>query len=318
MTVMHLDTNDRVASSLMDIRPLQKPDIEAWIDMRHQLWTHHEREDLIGDTADWVQGKLGVFVAETGGGLVGFAEVTMHDHAPGCTTSPVGYLEGWWVDPDHRRRGVGSALLAASERWSRDHGATEFASDAYADSEVSRAVHAAAGFREKRAVVRFHKQIVDAEETLDAVDADATVTLREIAADNVRAVIRLDVAPFQKAFVAPNAVSLAQYAATAKAWTRAVYADDTPVGYVLLSDNEEETYRYYLWRFMIDRRFQGMGFGKAAMELVIEYVRSQPEADGLCTSYVPMAGGPGEFYHRLGFVDTGDEDDGELETFLTF
>ncbi len=108
---------------------------------------------------------------------------------------------------------------------------------------------------------------------------------------------------------------------TEKAWTRAIYADETPVGCVLLADDGDdgaETYRYFLWRFMIDRRYQGMGFGEAAMGLIIEYVRSRPGANGLTTSYVPLAGGPGDFYHRLGFVDTGDVDDGELETFLAF
>ena len=302
----------------MEIRALDKSDIEAWINMRQRLWADHDREELVGETVDWVLGRLGVFVAETAEGLIGFAEVTMHDHADGCSTSPVGYLEGWWVESDHRRRGAGAALLAGSEQWARDHGATEFASDAHADNKASRAAHAAVGFVEKRAVVRFHKQIAEGVEAAAVIATGATVTLREITGDNVRAVTKLDVAPSQKAFVAPNAVSLAQYAVAEKAWTRAVYADDTLVGYVLLADDEGEAYRYYLWRFMIDRRYQGMGFGAAAMELIIEYVRSQPGAEGLATSYVPLTGGPGEFYHRLGFVDTGNEDDGELESFLAF
>jgi GNAT superfamily N-acetyltransferase len=313
-----VDTNDRVVSMVMEIRPLNKADVEAWVDMRHRLWPDHEREELVGETVDWIHGKLGIFIAETGDGLVGFAEVTMHDRAPGCTTSPVGYLEGWWVEPNHRRKGIGTALLDASDTWSRERGATEFASDAHADNEASRLAHTAAGFVEKRAVVHFHKQISGKTQESLGVDAGATVTLREIDADNVRAITRLAVAPHQRAFVAPNAISLAQYAFAASAWTRAVYADDTPVGYVLLADEEGEAYRYFLWRLMIDRRYQGMGFGEAAMELIVEHVRSQPGAVGLATSYVPLAGGPGEFYHRLGFVDTGQEDGGELETVLTF
>lgn len=284
----------------MVIRPLDKPDIEAWIGMRHRLWAAYEREDLIRETVDWAQGKLGVFVAEAFDGLVGFAEVTMRERAPGCTTSPVGYLEGWWVDPDYRREGIGSALLAACEQWSRVHGATEFASDAHADNEVSRAAHEAAGFAEKRAVVRFHKQIGDAQATPPEVDRAATITLREINRENVRAVIRLDVAPHQKTMVASNAVSLAQYSVTTKAWTRAIYADDVLVGYVLVSDDHEAA-DYYLWRLMVDRRYQGMGFGRIAMQLVIDYVRTRPGAKGLSTSYVPVAGGPEGFYKSLGF-----------------
>ena len=302
----------------MEIRPLNKAKVEAWIDMRHRLWPDYERHELVGESVEWALGKLGVFVAGTEDGLTGFAEVSMRDRAPGCTTSPVGYLEGWWVESEQRRRGVGIALLKASEQWARDHGATEFASDAHADNEVSRAAHSAAGFAEKRAVVGFHKPITDTAEVPVGVGTGAAVTLREIDANNVRAITALAVAPHQRAFVAPNAVSLSQYAFATMAWTRAVYADDTPVGYVLLADEEGESFRYFLWRFMIDRRYQGMGFGEAAMELIIEHVRSQPGAVGLATSYVPLAGGPGEFYHGLGFVDTGEEDGGELETVLRF
>lgn len=301
----------------MEIRSLNKSDIEVWIDMRHRLWPYHERSGLAAEVGEWGLGRTGVVVAELGGELVGFAEAAMRDRAPGCTTSPVGYLEGWWVGPEHRRRGIGSALLEASEQWARDRGATEFASDAHVDDDVSRAVHRAAGFAEKRPVVRFHKMIAERAEVPAGVGAGATITLREIDEDNVRAVTRLDVTPSQRAFVAPNAVSLAQCAVATRAWTRAIYAADTLVGYVLLVDDEERC-EYFLWRFMIDRRFQGLGFGRAATELIVEYVRGRPGADGLATSYVPMVGGPGEFYHRLGFVDTGNEDDGELETFLAF
>ena len=302
----------------MEIRPLDKPDVEAWIGMRHRLWSDHERHELVGETVDWVHGKLGVFVAEAGDGLVGFAEATMHEQAEGCITSPVGYLEGWWVAPEHRRSGVGTALLKASEQWARDLGAVEFGSDAYADNLTAKAAHRANGFAAHPAVVPFYKRIDDDASNVGAPDAASTVTLREIDEDNLRAVLRLTVAPYQRAFVAPNAISLAQYAFETTAWTRAIYADETAIGYVLLADEEDETYRYFLWRFMIDQRFQSMGFGKDAMGLIIEYVRSLPGANGLATSYVPLAGGPGEFYHRLGFVDTGDVDDGELETFLAF
>ncbi len=305
----------------MEIRPLETADVEAWVDMRHRLWPEHTREELVGETVDWVHGKLGVFVAALEQGLVGFAEVTMHERADGCTTSPVGYLEGWWVDRERRRSGVGTALLRAAERWARGRGATEFASDAHADNDASRAAHVANGFETRAPVTRFHKRISGGGSDVPDVGPDASVELREIDRDNVRAVTRLSVAPHQRAFVAPNAISLAEYAVTEKAWTRAIYADETPVGYVLLADDGDdgaEAYRYFLWRFMIDRRYQGMGFGEAAMGLIIEYVRSLPGANGLATSYVPLAGGPGDFYHRLGFVDTGDVDDGELETFLAF
>jgi GNAT superfamily N-acetyltransferase len=318
MTISVVGTSDRVGSTVMEIRPLEMTDVEVWVDMRHRLWPEHVREELVRETVDWAHGKLGVFVAALDDDLVGFAEVAMRDRAEGCTTSPVGYLEGWWVDSEYRRSGVGTTLLEAAEKWARDHGAVEFASDAYVDSDASRAAHVANGFEMRAAVTQFHKRIADGDGGVADIGTDAIVTLREISKDNVRAVIRLAVAPHQWAFVAPNSVSLAQYAVTEKAWTRAIYADETLVGYVLLAVDDDETYRFFLWRFMIDRRYQGMSFGRTAMDVIIAYVRSQPGADGLATSYVPLVGGPGGFYHSLGFVDTGEVEDGEVLTFLEF
>ena len=142
--------------------------------------------------------------------------------------------------------------------------------------------------------------------------APAIVTLREVDDDNVMAVIDLEVAPDQTEFVAPNVKSLAQAFATTNVWVRAVYADDEPVGFVMLSDDVEKP-RYYLWRFMIDRRHQGKGYGRRAMALVHDYVRSRPGGDRIHLSYVPATGGPEPFYKALGYVDTGRVEHGERE-----
>ncbi|MEN8239552.1 MAG: GNAT family N-acetyltransferase, partial [Actinomycetota bacterium] len=91
--------------------------------------------------------------------------------------------------------------------------------------------------------------------------------------DNVQSIIDLSVTDAQQDFVAPNVKSLAQAFATTNVWVRAVYADETPVGFAMLSDDEDKQ-RYYLWRFMIDERYQNMGFGGEAMRLIHEYVRT--------------------------------------------
>lgn len=77
--------------------------------------------------------------------------------AEGCATHPVGYVEGWYVDPDVRRRGVGGMLVAAAEAWAASHGCREMASDAYADNAASIAAHRALGFAAGAAVVPFRK-----------------------------------------------------------------------------------------------------------------------------------------------------------------
>ena len=141
------------------------------------------------------------------------------------------------------------------------------------------------------------------------------VELRPVEDDNVVAVIGLSVADDQIEFVAPNVTSLAQAFAATKVWVRAVYAGEEPVGFVMLSDDDEHP-RYYVWRFMIDRRYQRMGFGRQAMALVHDYVRTRPHGDRIYLSYVPAEGGPESFYKGLGYVDTGVEHDGELEAVL--
>jgi diamine N-acetyltransferase len=142
-----------------------------------------------------------------------------------------------------------------------------------------------------------------------------SVTLREVNDDNVSDVIGLAVSPDQTQFVAPNVRSLARAFATTKVWVRAAYAGDVPVGFVMLSDDSEKP-RYYLWRFMIDQDHQCCGYGRQAMALVHEYVRSRPVGDRVYLSYVPEPGGPGPFYKSLGYQDTGIEHGGELEAVL--
>jgi diamine N-acetyltransferase len=143
-----------------------------------------------------------------------------------------------------------------------------------------------------------------------SVAEGGVVELREVTEDNVRAVCRLAVAPSQAGFVAPNAVSLAQALVSPLAWYRAIYADDQPVGFAMLSI-DAETPEYYLWRLMIGRDHQRKGFGAAAMRLIADHVRALPGGTALITSWVPVEGGPEPFYRGLGFVPTGEVDDGE-------
>lgn len=152
---------------------------------------------------------------------------------------------------------------------------------------------------------------------MDTPTRDAVVTLRDVTEENLRSVMKLEVAESQRSYVAPNSWSIAEHAYTTEAWLQAVYADETPVGLVLLSERASVP-RFYLWRFMIDRRHQGLGFGAAAMQHVFDRVRSFPEGHELFLTYVPGDTGPREFYARLGFVDTGIVHEGEHEMRIEF
>lgn len=139
----------------------------------------------------------------------------------------------------------------------------------------------------------------------------AEVSLREVTARTVRAVCDLSVAPGQRHLVASNAESMAQAYFCEEAWFRAVYADETPVGFVMLYDDPRKP-EYYLWRFMIAAEHQGKGYGRRAMKLLIEHVRTRPGAEELLLSYAPGENNPEGFYGGLGFEPTGERDDGEV------
>lgn len=143
-------------------------------------------------------------------------------------------------------------------------------------------------------------------------ESNPEVSLREVTKETLRDITQLRVKPNQERLVATNAESIAEaYFSPDIAWFRAIYADDVPVGFLMLEDNAAKE-RYYLWRFMIDARHQRRGIGQRALELLFEYVRTRPGARVLYTSCVPGEGSPGPFYEKMGFVYTGEEDDGEL------
>ena len=143
------------------------------------------------------------------------------------------------------------------------------------------------------------------------------VSLREITADTVRQISDLTVLPEQQRFVASNAVSLAEALFSEEAWYRAIYSGDTPAGFVMLYDESLRSVppadlNVGIWRFMIDRAFQGQGIGAAALEQVIKHVRSKNLFTSLAVSYVPGPGCAERFYLRAGFQHTGRVDDGEI------
>jgi diamine N-acetyltransferase len=138
-----------------------------------------------------------------------------------------------------------------------------------------------------------------------------TVTLRDVTMRNVRQILKLKVAPDQQTFVADNATSLAEahFVPHARFW--AIYADESPVGFMQIIDDAEKP-EYYLWRFMIDAAHQRHGYGRRALQLLIDYVRTRPNATGIELSFVPAEGGPEMFYRSLGFVRTGAMDGDEV------
>jgi aminoglycoside 6'-N-acetyltransferase I len=101
-----------------------------------------------------------VFLAESDNGtLVGMLELSLRPYADGCESSPVPFLEGWYVAPKSRRRGVGAALLKAGEEWAVAQGYAEMASDALLENTISERAHKALGFDEVERAIRFRKEL---------------------------------------------------------------------------------------------------------------------------------------------------------------
>lgn len=141
---------------------------------------------------------------------------------------------------------------------------------------------------------------------------DAQITLREITKETLRSILRLEVTEYQKRFVASNAVSVAQaHYEPDHAWFRAIYADETPVGFVMIHDDPANA-TYYLWRFMIDQRYQKLGFGRRAIQAILAHVRTRPGSQELFLGCVLGEGSPCAFYEKMGFVPTGEIDEGEV------
>ncbi|MBN1564633.1 MAG: GNAT family N-acetyltransferase [Anaerolineae bacterium] len=140
-----------------------------------------------------------------------------------------------------------------------------------------------------------------------------TVTLKPITKDNFQACITLKVNDDQKMFVAPNLYSIAQGQFTPGTQMRGIYADDTLVGFVMWTwDNEDhDPPEMWLWRFMIGGDYQGQGYGRAAMQHVIALLKIEGVTE-LFLSYEPENTGGAQFYAGLGFADTGRVEGGEI------
>jgi len=153
------------------VRHAEPADAAQWAALRAALWPDEDGAAHAAEVSRFFAGPRrgpgampeAVFVALESGRpphtVAGFAEVSRRIHAEGCETSPVGFLEGWYVVPERRRHGVGRALVAAAEAWALALGCREFASDALAANTLSATAHRALGFEEVEVIRCFRKSL---------------------------------------------------------------------------------------------------------------------------------------------------------------
>jgi aminoglycoside 6'-N-acetyltransferase I len=144
----------------MHIREAQKSDRDEWLRMREMLWPDSGDDHVLEIDAHFRQARpmTAIFVAERDEGkLGGFLEAEVRYYAAGCDTHDVGYIGGWYVDPDLRRQAVGRALVEAAEQWARERGCREIASDCELHNELSFKAHLAIGYEEVERAIHFRK-----------------------------------------------------------------------------------------------------------------------------------------------------------------
>jgi aminoglycoside 6'-N-acetyltransferase I len=143
----------------MLIRRIEPRDRAEWLRMRNALWPGHSAGEFEVEMQRYLRDPAAaVFVADRGDGhLGGFLEAATRSCADGCSSSPVGYVEGWYVDADLRRQSVGRALIAAAEEWARHMGYSEMGSDCVLDNSVSFRAHLRLGYCEANRLIHFRK-----------------------------------------------------------------------------------------------------------------------------------------------------------------
>lgn len=144
----------------MEIRKAAPTDSITLAILASRMWEHDPAE-LAPEFAELTASpKAACFLALDSDKAVGFAQCQLrHDYVEGCETSPVGFLEGVYVEDGYRRSGVARALLTACEDWARSVGCTEFASDCELDNHDSLAWHLKAGFEEVNRTIWFAKKL---------------------------------------------------------------------------------------------------------------------------------------------------------------
>jgi len=160
------DSAHKPTSSTAHVRIAGAADTEVVARMFFELWPdgtlaqHREEAALILAGTPPSPLPLVVFVVESDGKVIGFVEVGLRSHADGCDPrQPVGFIEGWYVELEHRGKGVGRGLMLAAEDWARSQGCRELASDTWIDQESSQRAHEALGFEVVDRCVHFKKAL---------------------------------------------------------------------------------------------------------------------------------------------------------------
>lgn len=335
----------RLQTPRLTIRLLAREDVTAFTKYRqqpevarYQDWPMPYTRDLAHELVDEMQrlggptpGEWVQLALDAGDGLVGDVAVWLDDAA---TFAMIGYT----LDPGSQGSGYAAEAVAAVVHWLfRRKKVHRVAATIDPRNLASARVLERCGFEyvgtARSAALVDGEWLDDARFSLLEPDlmawisrpmhAPRAIELVEVTSQNVRDVGRVEVAFSQRDLVAPTLVSIAEAfrpptvrGETVRPWLRAITADDEIVGAVFVAEPYDGSPDPYLWRLSVDRRHQGRGIGRRALEQIV----AQRRADGhrrLRVSYVAgVIGSPEDFYAKIGFVPTGAVHDGETEALL--
>lgn len=144
------------------VRQLEEKDFSGWFRLRKMLWDEssddeHRAEML--DIFEHSETQLVIVAENSDGNLIAFLEASIRPFVEDCETDAVGYLEGWFVEPEFRQTGIGKRLVAAAENWARSKGCTEMASDSEIGNDLSLKAHQSLGYEETSRLVHLRKDL---------------------------------------------------------------------------------------------------------------------------------------------------------------
>ena len=145
------------------IEKLTVQNLDSCIEMALKLWPDTKKNELTSEFQKIIKhDRYAVFLFNPAKqGYAGFIQMSLRsDYVEGCLTSPVGYIEGIFVEKEFRRTGIAKKLLATGELWAKENGCTEIASDCELGNTISADFHKAAGFIEANRIICFAKKIV--------------------------------------------------------------------------------------------------------------------------------------------------------------
>lgn len=144
------------------VRPLEEKDLGEWAKLRQHLWRGLSGEENSLEMTriyEHSETQLVLIAESPERQLIGFLEASIRPFVEDCHSENVGYIEGWWIEPEYRRNGIGRSLVTGAEHWARNKGCEEMASDSELANELSLEAHVRLGYKETSRLVHLRKEL---------------------------------------------------------------------------------------------------------------------------------------------------------------